>query len=286
MRYDDDSRPHVWVACTDLTGARQLPTPSGLDVGWAVWSPDGKRIAFNAGHDDPDVDDALEPWDIYTMDRDGGDIRKLTNATALNGDPGYSPDGTLIAYDSTETGKEGIWVMDAEDGAHKRLVTPMPASLIQDYSPRFSPDGTRLVFAREVDSESEAALWTVNLDGTDLRRITPPGIYPEKSEWSPDGSRIVFDATKPGQTVTTIWVVGADGQGLTSLNTAPGDGTDDGYSKPTWSDDGSLIYLVHGIHPGPSRLGIAVMRPDGTGLRYVDDGTGYEHLPDWTATPC
>ena len=143
------------------------------------------------------------------------------------------------------------------------------------------------MFLREVDAENEAALWIVNLDGSDLHRLTEPGLYPNVSEWSPDGSRIVFDALRPGEELSTIWMIDADGQHLTELTPPdPGTAGRDGYSKPTWSDDGSLIYLVHGIHPGPSRLGIAVMRPDGTGLRYVDDGTGYEHLPDWTATPC
>ena len=155
----------------------------------------------------------------------------------------------------------------------------------QDYAPRFSSDGKRLVFDREA-SEDDDALWVVDLDGTDLHRLTPPGISPDRAEWSPDDSRIVFDAYEPGEEQATIWIIGADGQGLTNLSTAPGDGTDDGYSKPTWSPDGSLIMLVHGEHPGPSRLGIAVMRPDGTGLRYVADGGGYEHLPDWTAAPC
>ena len=48
-----------------------------------------------------------------------------------------------------------------------------------------------------------------------------------------------------------------------------------GYSKPTWSPDGSLILLTHGDNPGPSKLGLAVVRPDGSGLRWVADGTGF-----------
>ncbi len=280
----DDNRMQVWTACSDLSEAHQVPTPSGLDAGYGVWSPDGHRIAFNGGHDDPALSDVLEPWDIYTMNRDGSDLVKLTAATALNGDPSWSPDGKLIAFDSTETGREGIWVMDAADGGNKRLVTRMPEGHTQDYAPRFSPDGTHLVFEREADPDLEPALWTVELDGSDLRRITPPGIAPNKSEWSPDGSRIVFDAFSKSEELPTIWIVDADGQHLSNLMTDAG--PNDGFSKPTWSPDGSLIMLVHGEHPGPSRLGLAVMRPDGSGLRWVADGLGFEHLPDWTAAPC
>lgn len=280
-----EGQMQVWASCADLSKAHQVPTPTGFDAGYGVWSPDGQRIAFNAGHDDPDVNDSLEPWDIYTMNRDGGDVVKLTNATALNGDPAWSPDGKLIAFDSSEKGREGIWVMDAADGGHKRRVAALPDGSRQDYAPSFSSDGKRLVFDREVDPDSDDdALWIVNLDGTDLHRLTPPGISPDKAEWSPDDSRIVFDAYKPGDEQTTIWIIDADGGHPTDL--MPKGGTSDGYSKPTWSPDGSLILMTHGVHPGPSRLGLAVVRPDGSGLRWVNDGTGFEHLADWTATPC
>ena len=279
-----DGKMEVWASCVDLGNVHHVPTPGDLEAGYGAWSPDGQRIAFNGGHDDPDVDDKLEPWDIYTMDRDGGSVTKLTDATALNGDPAWSPDGRLIAYDSTEAGREGIWVMDAADGGNKRRIVPTPEGNRRDYAPRFSSDGTRLVFDREVGEGGDDALWIVNLDGTDLRRLTPPGIAPDKAEWSPDDSRIVFDAFKPGEELPTIWIVDADGQHLTDL--MPDAGPNDGFSKPTWSPDGTLIMLVHGEHPGPSKLGLAVMRTDGSGLRWVSDGSGFEHLPDWSSSPC
>ena len=89
----------------------------------------------------PDLDDGHEIWDIYTMDPDGANLVRLTRSPGLYGDPGYSPDGTLIAFDSTVPGSEGVYVMSAVDGKDKRRVTDLPDGVTTAYAPRFSPDG-------------------------------------------------------------------------------------------------------------------------------------------------
>jgi Tol biopolymer transport system component len=283
-RYDDNSVAQLWIACADLTRATQVPTPSGLAAGWAAWSPDGQRLAFNAGRDDPDVDDAQEPWDIYTVERDGSDLRGLTKATALLGNPDYSPDGTLIAYDSTELGREGIWVMNAADGGDPRQVAARPDGILQDYAPRFSPDGQHLLFIR-YRTEDQSELWIVGIDGGGLRRVPTEGIVTGLANWSPDGKQIAFEGSQGGSGLADIWSVAPDGTGLTNLTKQGATGRE-GFSEPVWSPDGSMIMMNHGLHPGPSRLGLAVMRADGTGMRWVEDGHGFEHGPDWTAEPC
>ena len=149
MREDASGHFQTWTACPDLTHARQITSDPIRSSGWPVWSPDGRRIAFNANHEDPDVEDAAEVWDIYTMDADGGMRTKLTDAIGLLGDPGYSPDGRLIAFDSDEPGREGIYTMNAADGSDVRLVTALPSDATFDYQPRFSPDGTSILFVRE-----------------------------------------------------------------------------------------------------------------------------------------
>ena len=119
------------------------PHERGSQRSWGVWSPDGTRIAFNADYDDPDLGDDQEVWNIFTMDPDGGNVTRLTRSFGL--DPGYSPGGTLIMFGSTEPGREGIWVMDADDGGNERLVSATPAGFESDFAPRFSPDGTKVV---------------------------------------------------------------------------------------------------------------------------------------------
>lgn len=284
---DSSDNLHLWTACPDLTRARELHARPGFSAGWAVWSPDGSRIAFNANYDDPDLADDAEIWDIYTMTRDGEDVQRLTRSVGLSGDPGYSADGTLIAFISTEPGRRGVWVMDSADGGNQRLVTPTPEGFVQDFAPRFSPDGTRLVFTR-YSSDDASMLWIVDIDGTGLRRLTPHRLLPTKAAWSPDGTAVLFDATSNAFPYQSLWFVRPNGAALRSLNRNSTPGTQDGYSAPAWSPDGTAIMLVHGVYQNqqPVRLGLATIRPDGTGFRPVGDGTGGQNKPDWTATPC
>ena len=287
MREDASGHFQTWTACPDLTHARQITSDPIRSSGWPVWSPDGRRIAFNANHEDPDVEDAAEVWDIYTMDADGGTRIKLTDAIGLLGDPGYSPDGRLIAFDSDEPGREGIYTMNAADGSDVRLVTALPSDATFDYQPQFSPDGTSILFVRESGPRA-ASLYLVDIDGSDLHRITDSSVRPGHFSWSPDGTQIVFEADLV-RGRGDAWIIGSDGSDLRNLTwREPDQGRWDGFSDPVWSPDGSQILLVHGLHyeDGSSTGGLATIRPDGTDLRYVGDGLGEEHKADWNAASC
>ena len=78
-----------------------------------VWSPDGKRIAFASFRDNQ--------WNIYVMNADGSDIRRLTN-TSFNVKPSWAPDGKQLLFQSDrEGGQQQIFVMPVEGGQAKRL---------------------------------------------------------------------------------------------------------------------------------------------------------------------
>jgi TolB protein len=225
------------------------------------------------------------------MDADGANVVRLTRSPGLYGDPDYSPDGTLIAFDSTVPGSEGVFVMNAADGSDMRRITGLPEGVTTAYAPRFSPDGTELVFTGVIDDRS-GGLYVVGLDGSGLRRITPPTLSPDKAAWSPSSHEIVFDAGSAGYPFQSLWTVRADGSALTNITAAfgkvrAGEATD-GFSGPAWSPDGSLILAVHGLHQGDgsSTLRLATIRPDGAGLRDVSEGVVDGFKPDWTDTAC
>jgi hypothetical protein len=60
----------------------------------------------------------------------------------------------------------------------------------------------------------------------------------------------------------------------------------DGFADPVWSPDGSMILVLHGLIPstGSGTTGLATILPDGSDLKFVGDGKGAEHQPDWSAT--
>jgi TolB protein len=286
MHGDADENWQLWVACGDLAEATQVTDVSGRDSAYPVWSPDGSMIAFDSNRDDPNPGDDTEINDVFTMQPDGGGLIRLTDGVGLSSDPAYSPDGSLIAFASDRgryPAKQGIYVMNAADGSQVRRVTSLPPAASVDYAPRFSPDGTRLVFTREVDDASgDGALYVVKLDGSGLRKITPGDVFPGDADWSPDGTEIVFEANDPQTPFGGVWIVGSDGSGLRGV-TEP---TSGGFADPVWSPDGSLILVSHGDDPDDVHEGLATMRPDGTELQYIGDGRGAEHQADWSTSEC
>jgi Tol biopolymer transport system component len=293
MRDDLDGHSQTWVACGDLAEATQVTDVSARNSGYPVWSADGSRIAFDSNRDDPNPNDDPVINDVFTMQPDGGGLIRLTDGAGNSSDPAYSPDGSLIAFASDRgryPARQGIYVMNADDGSQARRVTSLPPAASLDYAPRFSPEGTRLVFTREVDeASSAAALYVVNLDGSSPRKITPGDLSPGDADWSPDGKRIVFEATDSQSPFGGVWIVGSEGSGLRTVTaTVSGVGAQDGFADPVWSPDGSLILSLHGVHSddGSIQGGLATIRPDGTELQYIGDGRGAEHQPDWSTSEC
>ena len=290
MRFKDDDEPEVWVACGGVANARQLTSSQDRGSGYPAWSPDVSRIAFDSDRDDQDLDDDAVINDIFTMAADGSDVRKLTASNEFASDPAYSPDGKLIAYGGGNDGDPataGIYVMSAVDGSGRQRLTALPEGFSRDLAPRFSPDGSHIVFTRESNS-ADNSLFIMAADGSGLTQLPTTDMNPGDASWSPDGSKLVFEADAPGFPYGAIWTIGADGSGLANLLPNPtAASATDGYADPVYSPDGRQILLLHTLYEGgTSTEGLALVGADGTGLRYVGDGTGGEHQPDWGRGSC
>jgi TolB protein len=193
------------------------------------------------------------------------------------------PDGTLIAYQSDGGAypeKQGIYVMGA-DGSHVRRITAVPVGLDSDRTPRFAPDGRRLVFTRYAGDQG-SALVTTDLRGH-TTEITSFAIRAGDAVWSPHGKRIVFEAggTEP-ESRGDVYIVNSNGTHLSNLTrNALGD---EGSADPVWSPDGRKILFLQGQHlqqQDAAVLGLAVMRSDGSQRHFIEDHPIESHQPDW-----
>ncbi len=185
------------------------------------WSPDGKRIAFEA---DRNRERGDHNYEIYAMDADGGNPQNLTNNPEEDRSPSWSPDGKRIVFSAVREGHfknnldttSEIYVMDADGGNQQRLTE----NRNNDRSPSWSPDGERIAF--EADRKGDIVkfdIYMMDADGGNQQRLTENRAWDGSPSWSPDGERIAFWSLRDGN--SEIYVMDADGGNLQNLTNNP-----------------------------------------------------------------
>jgi TolB protein len=201
--------------------------------GGATWSPDSKRIAFQAsasGTGQPILPttpgSATSDSDLFVANVDdllkGVEAPRNVTSTVdfIDDDPDWSPDGQALVFtrhdaDEPDHGNAvsaEIYRLSVDGtGATQRLT-------FNDYeerAPDFSPDGTRIVFMCRID-HADIELCVMNADGTGLTQLTFNTTGDLGPNWSPDGQRIVFQRPVGGGR-NQLFVINADGTAMTQL---------------------------------------------------------------------
>ena len=161
--------------------------------------------------------------EVYFVDYDGANARRVTVSRSLNTTPVWSPNARAIAYTSWRRGYQDVFVSHIYEG---RLETPAGGSRdVHNWLPAWSPDGTQLAFTSNRDGNPE--LYVMNADGTAVRRLTNHPDIDTTPTWSPQGRQIAFTSDRTG--APQIYVVDIDGTGLRRI-------TFESYcDRPTWS---------------------------------------------------
>jgi Tol biopolymer transport system component/predicted Ser/Thr protein kinase len=230
------------------------------------------RLAFSSNRDgNPE---------IYVIDLASGTTTRLTNNSANDWLPDWSPDGSRIVFTSNRTGSYDLWAMNG-DGSGQELIVATAAW--DDYG-HWSPNGQRLALSTTAKTDgvanSEIHVWS---SGGGLNRLTYTQAEDQSPDWSPDG-RIIYCEGLRGQSNWDLWVINADGSSATVLVGGPAVDT-----KPAWSPDGQWIAFIRapGDNNGNGAVDeedagdVWVARADGSGLRQLTSG-GWMLTPVWS----
>ena len=232
--------------------------------GYSVVSPDGQSMAF--------VSNASGMDTIWVAKSDGTHSQAfITWPSSVQKDPDWSPDGTMIVFSSDQGGHGfNIWVTSVVPGTPPQAGSPIQLTnnSQRNEKPRFSPDGTQIVFLSNRTGKRE--LWMMAANGGSQREVSPQSLHVNDPSWSPDGTQIAFSGCSDVScNLFAIPVSGGQARQITMGN------------YQDWSPDWS----ANGILFASNRAGVQglwLVQPDGTNLSVMTNpgGTG-DVNPRW-----
>lgn len=183
------------------------------------WSPDGKKILFASNRHayatelSPELQEILDKdpsyfMEIYLMDADGSNVRRLTDVEGYDGGPFFSADGTKICWRrfAPNGATAEIFVADA-DGSNPRQVTHMQTMA---WAPFFHPSGKYLIYTTNKHGFGNFELYIVDTEGKhEPVRATYTKHFDGLPVFSPDGDQLAWTSSRPdgenGQIFIADW---------------------------------------------------------------------------------
>lgn len=240
-----------------------------------AWSSDGKRLLITSGKY-PDTE-------IYLINADGTDAKRLTNNSFPDHYPVWSPDGKSFAFSSRRDGIWKIYLMSVDGKTDEKPITETSKSEHNPSRISFSPDGRHLAFAADHDGNSE--IYTFEIESKKLNRLTENTARDNAPVFSPDGKAIAFESNRDGD--MEIYVMNADGSQPKRVTFSKGPDI-----LPVWFPDGKKIGFLTGRHivrnAGGGHAG-SVMNweiykalPDGSKFQRLTENNYWDFYPSFS----
>jgi TolB protein len=206
--------------------------------------------------------------ELYIVDYDGFNPRRVTVNNSINILPAWNPDGRSLAYVSYRQGSPDIFVAHIFEGRSANVTNGRGA---QSFAPSFSPDGKRIAYASNRGGNMD--IWVANADGSDAHRITTTAASETAPFWSPTGQEIAFTSDRGG--APQIYVMDSEGLNVRRLTTV-GNWND----APAWNPSKQYSEIAY-----TSRLEggfeVAVLDLASRQVRQITEGRGSCEFPTW-----
>ncbi len=260
--YKFTSSEQICVMNADGSGQRQLTQEADTRHFYPSLSPDGRAVVYSEYRED-------EYYEIMELDLTSGSPRRLTDRLGALTGPEISPDGAAIVFMRSPVASDAyqLWLMDRDGGNPHRLFEA------SGWDPTWSPDGQQILFASDRDGPIQ--LYSANLDGTDMRRLTDLPAIRGRSDWSPQGLITTYSGESWKR---EIFLMQSDGSNLRQVS--PQGGNSQG---PSFSPDGGWIAFTAYFDKMNDINGceIYIMRVDGSDLRRLTNNDYCDYQPRW-----
>ncbi|CUS05588.1 putative Mitogen-activated protein kinase kinase kinase [Candidatus Promineifilum breve] len=191
----------IYVMNRDGTDLTRLTSAESLDE-LPSWSPDGREILFNSW-----LGANTDSSDLFVIDVGGGEPQRLTETAINEAHADWSSTGRLV-FNGTVPGEDFFQIYTSHaDMSNGQQITN---SQIDEYSPQWSPDGTRILFISERGNSTNSGLYSMNADGSDARLLYNGPTEEWGASWSADGTQIIFTIDQPDGTAN-IYIMDAGG---------------------------------------------------------------------------
>jgi TolB protein len=214
-----DLKYDIYIMNIDGSNLQQL-TSTNVAEDHPAWSPDSKRIIFDADYDEDGF------YEIYTFMSDGSSLTRLTNTKSNDQFADWSPDGKQIAYSSDRNGNWDLFLLN--------VITNQDDSLIADelhiqltsndeweLFPAWSPDGKKIAYNGLQPGSRNTDVYLMDKDGNNIQKLTDSPRFDENPTWSLDGTKIVFQTERDRN--FEIYSMNVDGSDQESLSNSPAD---------------------------------------------------------------